>query len=63
MHMLNAENKKLSYEVTLSSYIILKLVMCSVSTHGERASPANLKSTIRLLVDSVSCHFLVDRLS
>ena len=37
----------------------LSLVMCSVSTNGERASPAHSKSTIWLIFNSL--HF-VDKL-
>ena len=45
-----------------TNYIIL--VMCSVSTNGERASLANLKFTIGSLLEcSQSVKSLVDRLS
>ena len=49
--------------VSLAS-LARQLVMCSVSTNGERASLANLKLTIGSLLEcSYSVKSLVDRLS
>ena len=56
---------ELRLRVSRSFHLLVnKLVMCSVSTNGERASLANLNLTIGSLLEcSLSVKSLVDRLS
>ena len=56
-------NQLFSFEPLHERLIKGQLVMCSVSTNGERASLANLKFTIGLLECSSSVTSLVGRLS